>query len=41
MPDEDIQVLAITMSYLHERGFTKEQIKKAVDAWWAVKKDKK
>jgi hypothetical protein len=41
MPNEDIEVLAVTMSYLHDRGFTKDQVKKAVDAWWAVKKDKK
>lgn len=41
MPAEDVEVLAVTMSYLHDRGFTKDQIKRAVDAWWAVKKDKK
>lgn len=41
MPNEAIEVLAVTMSYLHDRGFTKDQVKKAVDAWWAVKKDKK
>jgi hypothetical protein len=39
MTDEDIEVLATVMSYLHSRGFTKYQVKKAVDAWWKVKKE--
>lgn len=41
LTNADVETLAVTMSYLHDRGFTKEQIKKAVDAWWAVKKAKK
>jgi SOS response regulatory protein OraA/RecX len=39
MSDDDIEVLATVMSYLHSRGFTKTQIKNAVDAWWKVKKE--
>jgi len=39
MSDDDIEVLATVMSYLHSRGFTKMQIKNAVDCWWKVKKE--
>ena len=41
MSNDDIEVLATLMSYLHGRGFTKDQVKKAVDAWWKVKKETK
>jgi hypothetical protein len=37
----DIETLALTMEYLYKSGYTKAHVKAAIDAWWAVKKDKK
>lgn len=37
----DIETLALTMEYLYKSGYTKDQVKTAIDIWWDIKKDKK
>lgn len=40
MSAAQIEQIAIVMAYLYEHGFTKSDIKRAVDAWWKVKQER-
>lgn len=40
MNQQQVEQLAIVMKSLDDMGFTKQQIKKAADAWWQLKGSK-